>query len=118
MSGASSSGVAESAAAQERTTRSANVHVRDSAVAPHVHISGASSNGIADSVAVQHKAARSANVHDASDMMFSTHDDLVKQVDTSSWNAQTAHDLDFRNRPLPEYPDSDNESEVAEKDVD
>eukprot|EP00973_Karenia_brevis_P053755 7466932-Karenia_brevis.AAC.1 len=65
MSGASSSGVAESVAVQERTARSANVHVRDSAVAPHVSISGAFSNGIADSVAVQDKAAGSANVHDA-----------------------------------------------------
>eukprot|EP00973_Karenia_brevis_P030658 4227374-Karenia_brevis.AAC.1 len=61
MSGASSSGVADSVAVQERTARSANVHVRDSAVAPHENISGASSSGIADSVAVQDKAARSAN---------------------------------------------------------
>eukprot|EP00973_Karenia_brevis_P008570 1158831-Karenia_brevis.AAC.1 len=50
--------------------------------------------------------------------MFSTHDDLFKQVGTLSRNAQTAHDLDFRNRPAHEYPDTDNESEVAEKDVD
>eukprot|EP00973_Karenia_brevis_P047464 6589317-Karenia_brevis.AAC.1 len=61
MSGASSSGVAESVAVQERTARSANSHVCDSAVAPHVNIFVASSSGIANSVAVQDKAARSAN---------------------------------------------------------
>eukprot|EP00973_Karenia_brevis_P080751 11202887-Karenia_brevis.AAC.1 len=79
MSGASPSGIAESVAAQESIARSANVCFRDSAVAHDENISGASSTGMAESVAVKEKATRSANIHDASDLMFSTCDDLCNQ---------------------------------------
>eukprot|EP00973_Karenia_brevis_P038584 5323829-Karenia_brevis.AAC.1 len=63
-------------------------YVRDSAVGHDVSMSGASSNGV------------------------------FNDVGTFSSGAQTAHDLDFRNRPAPEYPDSDNETEITEQDMD